>query len=72
MTWTMADHDHLIFALGEMESIAFEAARENDAGKRRQLAEVLRGKLETAREIQHLAQNTAHYLVQKLADLEKP
>lgn len=71
MTWTMADHDHLIFAMGEIESLAFETNREKDAGKRRQLADVLRGKLETAREIQIVAQNTARYVAEKIASLEQ-
>lgn len=72
MTWSQKDHDHLIFSLGEIETLAFEANRENDAAKRRQLADVLRQKLETAREIQILAQNTANYVVQKIATLEQP
>jgi hypothetical protein len=70
MTWSQANHDHLIFAMGEIESLAFEANREKDAGKRRQLAEVLRGKLETAREIQIVAQNAARYVAEKIASLE--
>lgn len=71
MTWTQANHDHLIFEMGEIESLAFEANREKDAGKRRQLAEVLRGKLNTAREIQIVAQNAARYVADKIADMEK-
>lgn len=72
MTWSQANHDHLIFCMGEIESLAFEANREKDAEKRRQIAEVLRGKLDTAREIQHIAQNTARYLAEKIASLEQP
>lgn len=72
MTWSQKDHDHLIFAMGEIESLAFDANREKDAGKRRQLAEVLRAKLETAREIQIVAQNAARYVAEKIANLEQP
>lgn len=71
MTWSMADHDHLIFAMGEVENLAFESIRENDPGRRKELAQILRGKLETAREIQYVAQNAANYVALKLAALEQ-
>lgn len=72
MTWTQADHDHLKNELDRIEIMAFVGIRENDATKRRKLAEELRAKLETIREIQYDAQNAAQYIAQRIAWLEQP
>lgn len=70
MTWSQKDHDHLIFSLGEIETLAFTSIREKDAGKRRQLAKELRAKLETVNEIAAEARNAGQYIAQRIAWLE--
>ena len=65
-TWTQADQDHLVTALGKMEMYAYEAVREKDEAKRRALIQKLSDQLETAKEIQFAAQNSAHYIAERL------
>lgn len=65
-TWTQADQDHLVTALGKMEMNAYEAVREKDDAKRRALIQKIRDQLETAKDIQIAAQNSAHYIAERL------
>lgn len=71
MTWTQADHDHLTATLEHIELLAFTGIRETP-DKRRKLAKDLKAKLETIRDIQHIAQNTANYIAKKIEELEQP
>jgi len=64
--WTQADQDHLMRCIGQMEETAWTAMREKDDQLRAELTAKLRDHLETIRDIQYAAQNSAVYIAERL------
>jgi len=69
--WTQADQDHLMQCIGQMEEVAWTAMREKDDQLRKELTDKLRDHLETIRDIQYAAQNSAVYIAERLHMLSR-